>query len=106
MSLLFVSHLGREEPRRDFIPHLGWKNNINEMVKLSSSCNSCWWELSSSAQDSKKRIFSVGGGGIKYKKLNIKFNPQDYSFSLIKKVGKTKSVEEFRQLFETLYQQD
>ena len=106
MSLLFVSHLGREEPRRDFITHLGWKNNINEMVKLSSSCNSCWWELSSSAQDSKKRIFSVGGGGIKYQKLNIKFNPQDYSFSLIKKVGKTKSVEEFRQLFERLYQQD
>jgi hypothetical protein len=106
MSLLFVSHLGREEPRRDFIPHLGWKNNRNEMLKLSSSCNSCWWELSSSAQDSKKRIFSVGGGGIKYKKLNLKFNAEDYSFSLIKKVGKTKSVEEFRQLFETLYQQD
>jgi hypothetical protein len=106
MSLLFVSHLGREEPKRDFINHLGWKNNINEMIRLSSSCSSCWWELSSSAQDSKKRIFSVGGGGIKYKKLNIEFNPEDNSFSLIKKARKTKSVEEFRQLFETLYQQD
>jgi hypothetical protein len=106
MSLLFVSHLGREEPKRDFINHLGWKNNINEMIRLSSSCSRCWWELSSSAQDSKKRIFSVGGGGIKYKKLNIEFNPEDNSFSLIKKARKTKSVEEFRQLFETLYQQD
>jgi len=93
MSLLFVSHLGREEPRRDFISHLGWKNNINEMVKLSSRCNSCWWELSSSPKDSKKRIFSLGGGGIKYKKLNIKFNPEDYSFSLIKKARKTNSIE-------------
>ena len=76
------------------------------MVKLSSSCNSCWWELSSSPKDSKKRIFSIGGGGIKYKKLNIEFNPEDYSFSLIKKARKTNSIEEFRQLFETLYQQD
>jgi hypothetical protein len=80
-----VSYLGREEPKKNFINHLGWKNNINEIVRLSSSCNSCWWELSSSAQNSKKRIFLIGGGGIKYKKLNIEFNPEDNSFSLIKK---------------------
>jgi hypothetical protein len=93
ISILFVSHLARKESTRGFINHLELKNNINERVKLSSNCNSCWWELSSSPKDSKKLIFSSGGKDINSKKLNIKFNPEDYSFSLIKKVGKTNSIE-------------
>jgi hypothetical protein len=106
ISILFVSHLARKESTRGFINHLGLKKNINEKVKLSPIDNSCWWELSCSPKDPKKLIFSSGGKDINSQKLNIKFNPEDYSFSLIKKARKTNSIEEFRQLFETLYQQD
>jgi hypothetical protein len=98
--------LAKKESTIGFLNHLKSKNNLNKSVKLSSNYNSCWWELSSSPKDSKKLIFSIGGKNINSQKLNIKFNPEDYSFSLIKKVGKTNSIEEFRQLFETLYQQD
>jgi hypothetical protein len=106
ISILFVSHLARKEATRGFINYLGLNKNINEKVKLSSIYNSCWWELSCSPKDPKKLIFSSGGKDINSQKLNIKFNPENYSFSLIKKARKTNSIEEFRQLSETLYQQD